>query len=184
MALLALLGAVQLGMQARWFRPPYPPPGRALAWWLGTPGAAYHFEEVVPGHLYRSGRPDQRLVEHVRATRGVTHLVGLSGPLPVHEVARSLGMQVTVFRWAGDHAPPDEELEAVLRILDEPGPVWVHCEHGISRTGAAIAAYRVTRQAWSADRALDEMEALGHDPIVRAALHAELRSQLEALGGG
>lgn len=181
--LLGLLALAQIGIEGRWFRPPYPTPGRELAWWLDSPAPAYHFAEVVPGRLYRSGRPDARLVTHVRETRGVAHVVSLSGPVPAHETARALGMQVTVFEWPGDRLPPAAEIEAVLELLAGPDPVWVHCEHGVDRTGTAVAAYRVANQGWGSRQALAEMVAMRQDPVQRTRLRSELLVLLDELGG-
>jgi hypothetical protein len=42
----------------------------------------------------------------------------------------------------------------------EPGQrVFVHCERGAERTGAMVACYRMSREQWNPEQALDEMEA-------------------------
>ncbi|MGH9861053.1 MAG: protein-tyrosine phosphatase family protein [Candidatus Acidiferrales bacterium] len=37
--------------------------------------------------------------------------------------------------------------------------VLVHCRRGAERTGVMIATYRMTKQGWTAEQALEEMEA-------------------------
>jgi len=37
----------------------------------------------------------------------------------------------------------------------------VHCRHGIVRTGVFVAIYRMERQGWPPQKALDEMKLYG-----------------------
>jgi protein tyrosine/serine phosphatase len=37
--------------------------------------------------------------------------------------------------------------------------VFVHCERGAERTGVMVASYRMSRDRWTPNQALDEMEA-------------------------
>ena len=41
-------------------------------------------------------------------------------------------------------------------------PIYVHCEHGVDRTGLVIALYRVVDQKWKRQAAHDEMVEMGH----------------------
>ena len=40
-------------------------------------------------------------------------------------------------------------------------PVFVHCQIGRDRTGCAIGAYRIAKQGWTAEQAIQEMERYG-----------------------
>ncbi len=45
-------------------------------------------------------------------------------------------------------------------------PIYVHCLHGVDRTGIVCAAYRIEIQNWSVDKAIEEMKQLGfHDDL-------------------
>lgn len=64
----------------------------------------------------------------------------------------------------GIYAPPTlPELTASLIVLTDPkfGKVYVHCKHGVDRTGMVIAAYRMMAQRWSFGKAKEEMLAMG-----------------------
>jgi protein tyrosine/serine phosphatase len=37
--------------------------------------------------------------------------------------------------------------------------VFVHCQRGAERTGVMVACYRMSREHWTADKAVAEMEA-------------------------
>ena len=59
------------------------------------------------------------------------------------------------------HRPPTTgQLAEFLRIVNEPAnqPVYVHCVGGRHRTGVMTAAYRMTAENWTADRAFKEMK--------------------------
>jgi protein-tyrosine phosphatase len=59
------------------------------------------------------------------------------------------------------HQPPTSaQLAEFLRIVNDPAsqPVYVHCVGGRHRTGVMTAAYRMTGEGWTADRAFKEMK--------------------------
>lgn len=56
--------------------------------------------------------------------------------------------------------PPtlDELRQAVAFIkLKRIEGIYVHCKHGVDRTGMVIASYRIIEQRWSVEDAIDEM---------------------------
>lgn len=58
----------------------------------------------------------------------------------------------------------DEYVEEFLSIVDDTNalPVLVHCQHGADRTGTMCAMYRILRQGWTVDDAIDEMRNGGY----------------------
>jgi len=57
-------------------------------------------------------------------------------------------------------APTAAQLAQFLKIVNDPAnqPVYVHCVGGRHRTGVMTAAYRMTQDGWTADRAFSEMK--------------------------
>lgn len=55
-------------------------------------------------------------------------------------------------------------IERLLNILRDPQhpPVYLHCAHGVDRTGMIVGLYRMSVQGWSAEDAYAEYEANGH----------------------
>lgn len=83
--------------------------------------------------------------------------------------------------------PPSlEEIKTALAIIDQnKGNTFVHCYAGKDRCGTIIAAYRVTKQGWPVEKAMEEMVTMGHqwflrwwDPIIRKNLE-----KLDVIGG-
>ena len=175
-----LLGTARTAMELGWFRGPYPPFGKSLAWALGIPASAYNFSVVEEGRVYRSARPDARFLEWLQRTHGIERVVGLAGRESVHEVATDLGMEVSTWEWKTRRLPAGSELDDVVSLIDAKAPVLVHCASGSDRTGYAVAAFRVERRNWSPERAVAEMERYWHDPERHLELHKGLRARFAA----
>lgn len=86
------------------------------------------------------------------------------------------GMQYVAMPWSC-HFPRDSITAQFLQFLRaNPGEkIFVHCEHGVDRTGLMIAAYRMADEAWTPEQARREMIAYGFD-----ALHRNWCSSLSA----
>lgn len=56
--------------------------------------------------------------------------------------------------------PNDAAVSEFLRLVNDPAnqPVYIHCQGGRHRTGVMTAVYRMSQDAWSADRAYAEMK--------------------------
>ena len=54
----------------------------------------------------------------------------------------------------------DKYVTDFLSVLDDTNavPVLVHCQHGADRTGTMCAMYRILREGWTVDDAIDEMK--------------------------
>ena len=67
----------------------------------------------------------------------------------------------------GQEPPVTANIRKYLAVLNKPEsyPVLVHCFAGIHRTGAYTAIYRMEKEGWPLDRAMEEMRLLGYDRI-------------------
>jgi tyrosine-protein phosphatase SIW14 len=63
--------------------------------------------------------------------------------------------------------PDDASIARFLSIVTDPNnqPVFVHCQHGADRTGAAVASYRIVAQGWTPKQAEQELARFGFHPI-------------------
>lgn len=61
-------------------------------------------------------------------------------------------------------APTMQQVKRVFKWIDagkRSGVVYVHCKHGVDRTGFVIAAWRVLKSSWSPQIAILEMMNIG-----------------------
>jgi tyrosine-protein phosphatase SIW14 len=124
--------------------------------------------QVAPG-LFRGGMPDDVGVQWLRA-RGIRTVINLRH---YHgdsegELVRAAGMRYERIPLESTDAPEPEQVKRFLAIVRDPNaqPVYVHCLHGVDRTGTMIAAYRMTVDGWSNSDALAEMEHFGAHEIL------------------
>lgn len=87
-----------------------------------------------------------------------------------------------------DGVPRDQAVRMVKALKTLPGPVYVHCHHGIHRGPAAAAVCGIASEGWSPGRAADWLRIAGTSADYRG-LHASVRDfttptaeELEAVG--
>ena len=116
----------------------------------------------VNDNYYRGAQPEGRDYTDLAAI-GVKTLVNLAsddadpGERAMAERAGMRSFQIPMTT----HQPPTAaQLTEFMRIVNDPAnqPVYVHCVGGRHRTGVMTAAYRMSEEGWTADRAFKEMK--------------------------
>ena len=176
---LLFAGVFWGGVKFRLFRPPYHAVIKSVVYFFDAPEAAYNFDVVVPGKIYRSGQPDERFIRYIKDKYHVTHIISLNGFREVHRFAKKSGIKVDSFKWSTKRLPPREELEKVQNIFKGDGTVLIHCAGGSDRTGYSVVIYRVREQGWPLDKAVEEMGGYWHKPETKPVLHRQLKELLE-----
>jgi protein tyrosine/serine phosphatase len=84
------------------------------------------------------------------------------------ELVRAAGMRYEHIPLESTDAPEPEQVARFLAIVRDPSahPIYVHCLHGVDRTGTMIAVYRMEEQGWAPSDALAEMEHFGAHTIL------------------
>ena len=116
----------------------------------------------VNDNYYRGAQPEGRDYTDLAAL-GVKTLVNLTsddadpGERAMTERA---GMHYVQIPMTTHRPPTDAQLTQFMRIVNNPAnqPVYVHCVGGRHRTGVMTAAYRMSEDGWTADRAFKEMK--------------------------
>lgn len=124
--------------------------------------------QVAPG-LFRGGMPDDVGVQWLRekGIRTVINLRHYHGDSE-GELVRAAGLRYERIPLESTDAPEPEQVQRFFEILSDPAahPIYVHCLHGVDRTGTMIALYRMEREGWSNADALAEMEHFGAHSIL------------------
>jgi protein tyrosine phosphatase (PTP) superfamily phosphohydrolase (DUF442 family) len=130
------------------------------------------FAEVDSG-LARGGRPTEEGIRYLKE-RGYRTVVSFRhDPTERDRLLRAgiayveIPMKAGLFRAV---PPTPEQVRRFLSIVTDSSnrPVFIHCRRGRDRTGAMAAIYRIEACGWSADEAVEEMEAFGFSGHYRA----------------
>jgi len=95
------------------------------------------------------------------AAKGVKTILSVDGARPDAALGRKYGMRYVHIPVGYSGITRDQQLRIGRVARDLPGPIFIHCHHGIHRgpTAAVIAA--MITVAWSADDALAAMKQAG-----------------------
>jgi protein tyrosine phosphatase (PTP) superfamily phosphohydrolase (DUF442 family) len=116
----------------------------------------------VDSTLFRGAQPQGRDFADLKAI-GVKTIVNLTSDdaIPNEEaLAGAAGLTYVQIPMTTHTTPTAAQLEQFLGIVNDPArqPVYVHCVGGRHRTGVMTAAYRITHDGWTGDRAFKEMK--------------------------
>ena len=131
---------------------------------------------MVNTNYYRGAQPKGHDYADLAAL-GVKTVIDLTdddGQASEPSMVKSAGM--TSFKIPmNTHVPPTSaQLAQFMKIVNDSAnqPVYVHCVGGKHRTGVMTAAYRMTNEGWTSDKAFSEMK---HFKFGADFLHSEFK---------
>jgi len=109
-----------------------------------------NFAEVVPGRLFRSAQPDDRLGSWIEA-HNIRSILNMRGGKPAYDwyvrevdIVRDHGVDYYEIPMSAQVRPRKREL---LQLIDLMGraryPMLIHCKSGADRTGLGVALYHM-----------------------------------------
>ena len=114
----------------------------------------------VNDNYYRGAQPEAGQYAELRRI-GIKTVIDLRADRQHDAAERARAAGLAYFNLSLEAGIPatDEQTAEFLRLVNDPAnwPVYVHCKGGRHHTGAMTAAYRITHDEWTADRAFDEM---------------------------
>jgi len=116
--------------------------------------------------FYRGAQPKGRDYDDL-AAMGVKTVIDLQedGERNEQQMVEGAGMKFYRIGLSDNSWPSRDKPEQFLKIVNDPAnqPVFVHCHGGRHRAGIMTAIYRMTHDAWSAERAYAEMKQYGFE---------------------
>jgi protein tyrosine/serine phosphatase len=130
----------------------------------------------ISSTYFRGAQPAGRDYADLAAlgVKTVINLTSGDGDAREPSMAAQAGLSYVHIPMTMHTAPTTAQLEQFLSTVNDPTrqPVFVHCVGGRHRTGVMTAAYRMSHDGWTADRAFQEMKRFKFGP---AFLHSEFK---------
>jgi protein tyrosine phosphatase (PTP) superfamily phosphohydrolase (DUF442 family) len=95
------------------------------------------------------------------AALGVRTVISVDGVTPDAEAARRHGLRTVHLPIGYDGVPVERARELAKAIVELPGPIYIHCHHGLHRSPAAAAVACVVAGRLNNDQAVAAMRTLG-----------------------
>ncbi|CAN5389483.1 hypothetical protein BH10PLA2_BH10PLA2_12960 [soil metagenome] len=96
---------------------------------------------------------------------GVKTIISVDGAQPDVERARKFGMRYVHIPVGYDGVPLESALKMARATRDLPGPIYIHCHHGLHRGPAAAAAiHLILEPGCSVETVVAQMKRAGTDP--------------------
>ncbi len=162
LSLLLLAGCAQVAQ---------PPPATTIA---DYPLKNLH---KVSADVYRSGQPDERDFAALKAL-GLKSVLNLRRHHSDEDELKGIDLVLYELPLNAGSIKESEIRSALQVIRNAPKPILIHCWHGSDRTGAVVAAYRITEQGWSVEEAIRELkqDEYGHHSFIYRNIPKLLRS--------
>ncbi|MBM3986241.1 MAG: hypothetical protein FJ296_11245 [Planctomycetes bacterium] len=96
--------------------------------------------------------------------QGITTLLSVDGAMPDVARAAQHGLAYVHVPIGYDGLSPDEQAAITKAVADSPGPVFVHCHHGLHRGPAAAAIARIAADGVAPEQAVAGLKESGCSP--------------------
>lgn len=132
----------------------------------------------VDQYLIRGAMPESEAAfEKLKNHHGVTTLIDLRGPETTRDkhfayeerMAKKHGLQYKHIPLNSNHPPSREALAEFIATMRETmnnrGRAFIHCKHGIDRTGSVVVAYELFFKERTVNTAFEDMKRHGYNRI-------------------
>jgi protein tyrosine phosphatase (PTP) superfamily phosphohydrolase (DUF442 family) len=127
--------------------------------------------------LYSGSSPDGDLGFRSLQKLGIKTIISVDGARPEVIGAHSHGMRYLHIPFGYDGIPPAQILRLAKAVRDLPGPIYIHCHHGMHRGPAAASAIHLCLDKNC--QALAEMRRAGTDPHYTGLMRCPERSYVQ-----
>lgn len=129
-------------------------------------GAMDNVYRLTP-QIYSSSQPETDADFAAIKRLGVRTIITVDGSAPNVELARQHGLRYIHLPMGYESLPAEEGLKLAKAVLTSPGPVLIHCHHGMHRGPAAAAAACIATQNWTNAQAIAWLHQAGTSPNYR-----------------
>jgi len=116
----------------------------------------------IDANYYRGAQPEGRDYTDLAALgiKTVINLTSDDASADEQGMVEHAGMKYLQIPMTTHAVPTIAQLAEFFKVVNDPAsqPVYVHCVGGKHRTGVMTAAYRMTHDGWTSDKAFAEMK--------------------------
>ncbi len=120
----------------------------------------------VTDQIFRGGQPSEEGLNLLKQ-KGIATIINLREEATAIEAERvfveSIGLQYISIPLRPFDIPTTESIEKFLILIHEKNhqPFFIHCLHGMDRTGLMVGLYRMKYSDWTYERTVEEMLSRG-----------------------
>jgi protein tyrosine phosphatase (PTP) superfamily phosphohydrolase (DUF442 family) len=103
--------------------------------------------------IYSGSAPEGDAAFAELKTRGIRTIITVDGAKPEVETARRYGIRYVHLPIGYDGVPTNQAVRLVKAAETLPGPIFVHCHHGLHRGPAGAAVICMGLEGWTPDEA-------------------------------
>jgi hypothetical protein len=122
-----------------------------------------HYRRWSP-RIAQGARPEGDEAFAALRAQGITTLLSVDGALPDVARAAQHGLAYVHVPIGYDGLSPGEQAAITKAVADSPGPVFVHCHHGLHRGPAAAAIARIAADGVAPEQAVAGLRESGCSP--------------------
>lgn len=137
----------------------------------------------LTSHLISGGEPHGDQAFRTLKKLGVKTIISVDGARPDVDRAARYGLRYVHLPIGYDAVPRERGLEIARAVRDLPGPVYIHCHHGLHRGPAAAAYASVAVGGWSTKQAVTFMKAAGTSTNYAGLYDSVSRMEIPTPGG-
>jgi tyrosine-protein phosphatase SIW14 len=139
----------------------------------GADAPLENFAAVHEGEIYRGGKPTRETDYQYLKDHGVRTILNLRKYVwweeeREAEMAGKYGIRYLHSPVDSVLPPSEDSIERAVEYLADASlyPIYVHCKRGKDRTGLVVAQYRVEKDGWQPEAAIEEMRAYHYAPYI------------------
>lgn len=126
--------------------------------------SALHRLHCWSDRIIQGEQPEGEAAFREIAALGATTVLSVDGAIPDVEGAAQCGLKYIHVPIGYDGISPEEQARIVKAAKESPGPIYIHCHHGLHRGPAAAALVRIEVDGVSREEAFKGLEESGCSP--------------------
>ena len=130
---------------------------------VGTPLPSTHLHNLFRAttNVFSGSSPEDDAAFGEIAKLGVKTIISVDGSKPDVETARKHGLRYIHLPIGYDGVPTNRVAELAKAAQSSPGPLYVHCHHGLHRGPAAVAVICEATAGWTTNQAVAWLKQAG-----------------------